>query len=95
VSQSHEGRSSTGELSREREAVSVACDIAAGETLADMASYSLEALPEERRDIVWTLGGLVYDLERSVIVGLLLPPDVLPVLALGLAHRWEPREGGL
>src|SRR5260221_5027828 len=72
--------------------------IAAGETLADMASYWLEAVPEERRDIVWTvltLGGLVYDLERGVIVGLLPRPDVLPVLALGLAHRWEPREGGL
>jgi predicted DNA-binding transcriptional regulator AlpA len=72
--------------------------IAAGETLADMAGYWAEALPEERRDIVWSvlhLNGLIYDLERQAIVGLQPRADVLPVLGLGLEHRWELREGGL
>lgn len=68
--------------------------IVAGETLTDMASYWDEALPEERRDIVWSLlqlGGLLYDLERRAIVGLLPRPDMLPVLALGLSAQWERR----
>lgn len=68
--------------------------IVAGETLTDMAQYWNEALPEERRDIVWALlklGGLIYDLERRVIVGLLPRIDMLPVLGLGLASRWEQR----
>ncbi|HLY32085.1 MAG TPA: helix-turn-helix domain-containing protein [Ktedonobacterales bacterium] len=72
--------------------------IAAGETLADMAGYWGEAAPEERRDMLWALlsvGGLVYDLEYQGIVGLLPRPDVLPVLALGLATNWEQRDGGL
>src|SRR5581483_410398 len=67
-------------------------------TLADMASYWGEALPEERRDIVWallTLNGLIYDLERGAIVGLIPRDDMFPVLALGLEPRWEPRENGL
>jgi DNA invertase Pin-like site-specific DNA recombinase len=74
----------------------------AGETLADMASYWGEATAEERRDMVWALlalEGLVYDLERQGIVGLvgLVPrPDTLPVLALGLGSQWEQRpDGGL
>jgi DNA invertase Pin-like site-specific DNA recombinase len=72
--------------------------IVAGETLSDMASYWDEALPEERRDIVWallTIGGLVYDLERRVIVALIPRPDMLHVLALGLSHEWEQRSDGL
>jgi hypothetical protein len=72
--------------------------IVAGETLADMADYWDEALPEERRDIVWallTLSGLVYDLERQAIVGLMPRDEMLPVLALGLADRWEQRDGSL
>jgi len=73
--------------------------LAAGETLADMASYWGEATAEERRDMVWALlalGGLVYDLERQGIVGLLPRPDTLPVLALGLwAATWEQRDDGL
>jgi hypothetical protein len=66
--------------------------ITAGETLADMASYWLEAEPEERRDMAWSLlelEGLLYDLERGAIVGMRLRPDVLVVLALGLAPTWE------
>jgi DNA invertase Pin-like site-specific DNA recombinase len=72
--------------------------IAAGETLADMAAYWDEAAPEERRDILWALlnlEGLVYDLERRAIVGLLPRTDVLPILALGLMPRWESRDSGL
>jgi hypothetical protein len=72
--------------------------IAAGETLADMASYWSEALPEERRDIVWALlklNGLVYDLERQAIVGLVTREDLLPVLFLGLGNHWEQRDEGL
>lgn len=72
--------------------------IVAGETLADMAQYWHEALPEERRDIVWALlnlGGLIYDLERRAIVGLLPRADILPVMGLGLAGMWEPRDEGL
>jgi DNA invertase Pin-like site-specific DNA recombinase len=74
--------------------------ISAGETLADMAEYWSEATPEERRDIVWSLlpaGGLIYDLERRCIVGLLPRETVLPVLALGLeaTGRWEQRELGV
>ncbi len=70
----------------------------AGETLADMAGYWREALPEERRDIVWTIllvEGLIYDLERRTIAGLLPRPDMLPVLALGLETQLEQRDGGL
>jgi len=74
--------------------------VSAGETLLDMAAYWSEATVEERRDIVWSLlmvEGLVYDLERRVIVGLVPRTSVLPVLALGLeaTTRWEQREGGL
>jgi hypothetical protein len=72
--------------------------ITAGETLSDMASFWMEALPEERRDIVWALltpNGLVYDLERAAIVGLTPRDDMLPALALGLESRWEQRAGGL
>lgn len=57
-----------------------------------------EAVAEERRDMVWALlllGGLVYDLERRAIVGLVPRPDMLPVLSLGLVPRWKPADGGL
>jgi DNA invertase Pin-like site-specific DNA recombinase len=66
--------------------------IFAGETLIDMASYWEEALPEERRDIVWALlqlSGLRYDLERRAIVELVAKPDMLYVLTLGLSAQWE------
>ncbi len=72
----------------------------AGETLGNLADYWREATAEERHDLVWsllTIGGLVYDLERQGIVGLLPRESVLPVLSLGLeatAH-WEQRGGGL
>jgi site-specific DNA recombinase len=72
--------------------------ITAGEMVADMASYWKDALPEERRDIVWTLltlNGLIYDLERSAIVGLAPRAEVLQTLILGLAPNWEQRENGL
>ncbi|HTK07233.1 MAG TPA: recombinase family protein [Ktedonobacteraceae bacterium] len=74
--------------------------ISAGETLADMAGYWSEATPEERRDMVGGLliiEGLIYDLERQTIVGLLPKPSVLPVLALGLEKtgKWEQRDEGL
>lgn len=72
--------------------------IVAGETLTDMAEYWDEAMPEERRDIVWallTLGGLVYDLERRAIMGLIPRGDMLPVMALGLSSQWEQRGDGL
>lgn len=74
--------------------------LSAGETLGNMGDYWSEATAEERRDLVWsllTIGGLVYDLERQGIVGLLPRESVLPVLSLGLeatAH-WEQRDGGL
>jgi DNA invertase Pin-like site-specific DNA recombinase/transposase-like protein len=74
--------------------------ISAGETLAGMADYWSEATAEERRDILWSLllpEGMIYDLERSVIVGLLPRSTVLPVLALGLEDtgQWEQRGDGL
>jgi DNA invertase Pin-like site-specific DNA recombinase len=74
--------------------------ISAGETLIGMADYWSEATAEERRDMVWALlrlEGLVYDLERRVIVGLRPRESVLPVLALGLeaTGQWEQRDGGL
>ncbi|MHB8594611.1 MAG: recombinase family protein, partial [Acidimicrobiales bacterium] len=74
--------------------------IVAGETLERMADYWNEAMPEERRDIVWSLlnaEGLIYDLERRIIVGLQPRVAVLPVLALGLeaTSMWECREDGL
>ena len=74
--------------------------LSAGETLSTIADYWDEALPEERRDIVWSLlngEGLIYDLERHAIVGLKPRPSVLPVLALGLecTGMWEQRDGGL
>ena len=48
--------------------------------------------------MVWALlqlGGLVYDLERRVIVGLLPRPDMLPVLSLAFETEWEMRDEGL
>lgn len=74
--------------------------LSAGETLMDMAGYWSEATIEERRDMVWALlelGGLVYDLERQCIVGLLPRGSMLPVLSLGLEKtgRWEQRDKGL
>ncbi|HEY7419492.1 MAG TPA: recombinase family protein, partial [Ktedonobacteraceae bacterium] len=74
--------------------------ISAGETLADMAAYWSEAIPEERRDMVGgvlMIEGLIYDLERHTIIGLIPKPSVLPVLALGLEKtgKWEQRDRGL
>lgn len=74
--------------------------ISAGETLVDMADYWMEATAEEKRDIVWSLfplGGLIYDLERQSIVGVLLRESILPVLVLGLEQTglWEQRDQGL
>ncbi len=74
--------------------------LSAGETLGNMADYWSEATAEERRDMVWSLlntGGLIYDLERRVIVGILPRESVLPVLSLGLEStaRWEQRGSGL
>jgi DNA invertase Pin-like site-specific DNA recombinase len=71
--------------------------LSAGETLLYMADYWSEATPEERRSMVWRLlkqGGLIYDLERHTIVGLLPNANILPVLALGLeaTGMWEQRE---
>jgi len=74
--------------------------LSSGETLMDMASYWSEAIAEERRDMVWALlelGGLVYDLERRCIMGLLPRGSMLPVLGLGLEKtgHWEQRDRGL
>lgn len=74
--------------------------IGVGETLGGMVDYWNEALPEEKRDIVWSLlqlDGLVYDLERQVVVGLRPRDSVLAVLALGLeaTGMWEQRNNGL
>jgi DNA invertase Pin-like site-specific DNA recombinase len=66
--------------------------IIAGEMLTDMKSYWQEALPDERRDMLWALfqlGGVSYDLERRAIVELLPRSNVLPALALGLWPQWE------
>lgn len=72
----------------------------AGETLGNLADYGSEATAQERPDLVWSLlpiGGLVYDLERQGIIGLLPRESVLPVLSLGLEATgyWEQRDGGL
>lgn len=74
--------------------------IEVGETLGGMGDYWDEAMPEERRDIVWSLlklEGLVYDLDRLVIVGVRPRESVLAVLALGLESTgmWVQRDGGL
>lgn len=74
--------------------------IGIGEVLGGMVDYWNEALPEEKRDIVWSLlqlEGLVYDLERQVIIGLRPRGSVLAVLALGLeaTGMWEQRDNGL
>jgi transposase len=71
-----------------------------GETLEEVASYWSEAAHEQRQEIVtgFLAGeGLIYDLERRAIVGLLPHASVLPVLTLGLQHtaQWEQRDGGL
>ncbi|HEX4204405.1 MAG TPA: helix-turn-helix domain-containing protein [Ktedonobacteraceae bacterium] len=72
----------------------------AGETLEDMAGYWSEANQEERRDIVGgvlMVEGLIYDLERQIIVGLIPRPSMLPALTLGLEKtgKWEQRQSGL
>jgi hypothetical protein len=41
------------------------------------------------------LGGLIYDLERSAIVGMVPRSDMLHVPALDLTPRWEQREDEL
>lgn len=71
-----------------------------GETLGHIGDHWNETTPEERRDIVWSLlkaEGLIYDIERQVIVGLLPRNSVMPILALGLesTKMWESSEGGL
>ena len=86
-------------VEQDAEAVTKAA-ISAGETLADMAGYWSEATGEERRDMVGgilLIEGLIFDLERQAIVGLLPRPSVLPVLALGLEKtgKWEQRERGV
>jgi len=68
--------------------------ISAGETLEHIAECWHEVDTEERRDMVWTLldkEGLLYDLERRIIVGLKPRTDVLAILALGLeaTAMWE------
>ena len=76
----------------------IAAALEAGETLSDLAGYWQEAEADERRDIVWsllTLEGLIYDLERRVIAGVVPRPDVLPVLQLALEDAWELHDGGL
>jgi len=72
--------------------------ISASETLTDMASYWPSASPEERRDIAWAImpaEGLIYDLERQMIAGILPRSDMFPVLTLALDDEWEQREGRL
>lgn len=72
--------------------------ISAGEALIDMAGYWPDASPEERRDIAWAImpaEGLIYDLERQLIAGIVPRPDTLPVLALALDAKWEQRDGRL
>ena len=74
--------------------------LSAGETLKGMADYWSEATEEERRDIVWSLlhiEGLIYDLQRHLIVGIRPRTGVLPVLALGLeaTSMWEQRGDSL
>jgi DNA invertase Pin-like site-specific DNA recombinase len=74
--------------------------LSAGETLERVADYWGEGIPEERRDMVWSLltaEGLIYDLERHIIIGLKPRPSVLPAFALGLeaTAMWEQRDGGL
>jgi len=85
-------------LPNENEIIQAA--ISAEETLGNLASYWMEATEEERRDIVGALfkvEGLVYDLERKAIVGLLPWKSISPVLALSLekAAQWEQRDSGL
>jgi len=72
--------------------------IATGEAIADMVGRWDTGTSEERRDIVWALlcqNGLVYDLQRQGIAGLMPHPAVLPLLDLGLSEYWEARDGGL
>jgi hypothetical protein len=73
--------------------------ISSAETLVDMAQHWTEATPLERRDIVWSLirgEGLIYDLERWAIIGVIPRPDVLPAFVAGLGtERWQARSGGL
>jgi hypothetical protein len=76
----------------------IAAALEAGETLSDLAGYWQEAEADERRDIVSSLlilEGLICDLERRVIAGVIPRPDVLPVLQLALGGVWELRDGGL
>jgi len=86
----------------------VACDrvetnpraISADETLSLLADYWKEATEEERRDIIgalFNIEGIVYDLERRLIVGLLPRDGITPALTLGLGKtaQWEYRDGGL
>jgi len=85
-------------LPNENEIIQAA--ISAEETLGNLASYWMEATEEERRDIVGALfkvEGLVYDLERKAIVGLLPWKSISPVLALSLEKtaQWEQRDSGL
>ncbi len=68
--------------------------------LGEEQKRPVEAIAEERRDMVWALlelGGLIYDLEQRCIVGLLPRGSMLPVLSLRLEKtgHWGQRERGL
>src|SRR5262249_41133028 len=72
--------------------------ISAGEMLIDSATRWHEATAVERRDILWAIvgaEGIVYDLERWALVGIVPRTDIFPVLALGLPKAWEHRDDGL
>lgn len=76
----------------------ISAALLAGEALPEMVEAWPLATAEDRRDILWAVTraeGLIYDLERCALVGILPQSDVLPALTLALAPRWERRLDGL
>jgi site-specific DNA recombinase len=66
--------------------------------LGDLATYWGDAVsPRAQREMIAALvtpGGVIYDLQRQLIVGLRPQPEALPALELGLGAEWHHRDDG-
>jgi DNA invertase Pin-like site-specific DNA recombinase len=60
--------------------------------LSDLATYWITASMRRQHEVVAALlmpEGVVYDLQRQLIIGLRPRPEALPALELALAHEWQ------
>jgi DNA invertase Pin-like site-specific DNA recombinase len=65
------------------------------EMLSDLATYWDTASIRRQHEVVAALfmpEGIIYDLQRQLIIGLRPRPEALPALETGLAHQWHGGE---